>query len=60
MNLRENDMAKILKIRLQTVDVVVTEEYASEAAAQSGAEAIATDVEIGDQSRQYSITNKEK
>ena len=39
-------MAKILKIQTGTVDVVVTEQFEDEAAAQSGAEAIATDVKV--------------
>ena len=39
-------MAKILKIQTGTVDVVVTEQFEDEAAAQSGTEAIATDVKV--------------
>ena len=39
-------MAKILKISTGTVDVVVTEQFEDEAAAQSGAEPSATDVKV--------------
>ena len=39
-------MAKILKIQTGTVDVVVTEQFENEAAAQSGAEPSATDVQV--------------
>ena len=39
-------MAKILKISTGTVDVVVTEQFEDEAAAQSGAEPSATDVQV--------------
>ena len=39
-------MAKILKIQTGTVDVVVTEQFEDEAAAQSGTEPSATDVQV--------------
>ena len=39
-------MAKILKIQTGTVDVVVTEQFEDETAAQSGTEPSATDVKV--------------